>query len=184
MLRCTVVRHASKVSGGSAKNQAGSPRRMAKEFQVFLNAPASTMEPLKMQRHRYGQDKHSRSPEFRAGANVTMDNRFTLHATTPGIVSVRPSRINPEFKWVDIDPDIQKHRRARELRAELKKRGMTHSMIPAVSDYKGELDNLQEPQWREDALKVKKPTERFVDPNLFTRGIIAKLTPDVGIACE
>jgi hypothetical protein len=177
MLRRTLPFQASKVSGGSARNQAGSPRRKAKQFNVYLDTPVSPKEVLKDQRHRYGQDLHSRLPEYRPGNNVVMDQYFSLRATTKGVVSIRRSRINPNYKWLDVDPDIQKVRRGNEIRAELSLRGMTTSMVPTNDHYRQELDKLHEPAWRERVIKEQTLTQRFVDPNLFTRGVVPELTP-------
>lgn len=177
MLRRTAVNHASKVSGGSARNQAGAPRKKHKQFNVFLDTPVSPKEVLKEQRHRYGQDRHSRMPEYRPGHNVTMDKRFALRATVKGVVSIRRSRINPNYKWLDVEPDIQMVRRGNQIRGELKMRGQVTTMMPKNELYRAEYDKLMEPNWRERVLAVQDATDRFVDPNLFSRGIVPELKP-------
>lgn len=177
MLRHTLALRASKISGGHARNQAGAPRKKHVQFHVFLNTPVSTEEPIKRQRQMYGKTKYSRLPEYRAGANVEMSNDFTLTATVKGVVSVRKSKINPGYKWVDVDPDIQKIRRSNEIRAELQRRGETTTMLPTNEDYKAEYDVMQEPTWRERVLRVRHATERFADPNLLCRGVIDELKP-------
>jgi ribosomal protein L27 len=171
------VSYASKVSGGSARNQAGAPRRKHKQFHVFLDTPVSPKEILKEQRFRYGQDRHSRLPEYRPGNNVVMDSSFTLRATTKGVVSIRRSRIDPNYKWLDVEPDIQMVRRGNALRKELLQRGEATLMVPSNETYRAEYDKMMEPNWRERVLMARKPTERFVDPNLFARGVVPELKP-------
>ncbi|ORC86072.1 uncharacterized protein TM35_000301120 [Trypanosoma theileri] len=178
MLRFCQPRLASKVTAGNAKNQAGHPRRKAKLFHVIPGTPVTPLEKLKEQRRRYGQDRHSRLPEYRPGRNVRMDpNTFTLYATTKGVMTIRESRINPGYKWLDVEPDIQKVYRSREMRKALMSREMTTSMVSLNSHYKTELDLLHEPKWRERVMRVPKATERFKDPNLFVRGVITELDP-------
>lgn len=178
MLRLCQPRLASKVTAGNAKNQAGHPRRKPKLFHVIPGTPVTPLEKLKEQRRRYGQDRHSRLPEYRAGRNVRMDpNTFTLYATTKGVMTIRESRINPGYKWLDVEPDIQKVYRSREMRNALMSREMASSMVNSNPHYKSELDLLQEPRWRERVMRVPKATERFKDPNLFARGVITELNP-------
>ena len=177
MLRRTIPSLASKVSGGHAKNQAGRPRRKAKQFNVFINTPVSTKEALKEQRHRYGQNAHSRLPEYRPGQNVRMDRKFTLHATRPGVMTIQKSKINPDVKWLHVDPDIQKHRRANDMRSELIARGDASHMTETNEAYAPELQVFKEPHWRERVMEVLPLTKRYQDPNLFVRGRIGKLDP-------
>lgn len=178
MLRCTLIRWASKVTGGNAKNQAGSPRKKPKIFHVIPGTPVTPTEKLKEQRRRYGQDRYSRLPEYHAGRNVRMDpNTFTLYATRKGVMTVRTSRVNPAYKWLDVEPDIQKVARSKAMREALQRRGMATSMVDSNDNYRNELDNFREPHWRERVMRAAAKTERFVDPNLFTRGLVSTLCP-------
>jgi hypothetical protein len=93
-------------------------------------------------------------------------------------MTVRTSRINPQQrKWVDVEPDIQKVYRTRQVRAELERSERASPYIAANKHYKEELDELNEPRWRDRVLAKKSLTERFVDPNLFARGLVPALTP-------
>ncbi|KAF8294409.1 Mitochondrial ribosomal protein L27 [Trypanosoma cruzi] len=178
MLRLLPLRLASKVTAGNAKNQAGHPRRKAKLFHVIPGTPVTPMEKLKEQRRRYGQDRHSRLPEYRPGKNVRLDpNTFTLYATTKGVMTIRESRINPGYKWLEVEPDIQKVYRSSQMRRALAARGMTSQMVEKNEHYRSEMDLLLEPHWRQRVMRVPKATERFKDPNLFVRGVITELTP-------
>ncbi|KEG09600.1 hypothetical protein DQ04_04961020 [Trypanosoma grayi] len=178
MMRLSPLFLASKVTAGNAKNQAGHPRRKAKLFHVIPGTPVTPIEKLKEQRRRYGQDRHSRLPEYRPGRNVRMDpNTFTLYAATKGVMTIRESRIHPGYKWLDVEPDIQKIYRSRQMRNALAIRGIASNMVAANKHYKPEVDLLQEPLWRERVMHVPKATERFKDPNLFTRGILPELKP-------
>ncbi|KAL7699292.1 hypothetical protein N2W54_002045 [Lotmaria passim] len=178
MLRTTQSRLASKVTAGNARNQAGSPRKKAKIFHVIPGTPVTPIEKLKEQRRRFGQDRYSRQPEYRPGRNVRMDpNTFTLYATTKGVMTIRTSRINPTYKWLDVEPDIQKVYRTQQMRAALAARGRASMMVEGNPHYTAELDNLEEPQWRERVMHVPKATERFQDPNLLSRGLVSSLRP-------
>ncbi|KAG5509601.1 hypothetical protein JKF63_06306 [Porcisia hertigi] len=178
MLRMTTRLHASKVTAGNAKNQAGSPRQKAKIFHVIPGTPVTPVEKLKEQRRRFGQDRYSRQPEYRPGRNVRMDpNSFTLYATTKGVMSIRTSRINPSYKWLDVEPDIQKVHRSRCMRRALQARGKVSMMVTDNAHYRGELDRVTEPQWRERVMGALKTTERFQDPNCFVRGLVPSLRP-------
>ncbi|AIN96536.1 hypothetical protein LPMP_131080 [Leishmania panamensis] len=178
MLRITPSCCASKVTAGNARNQAGSPRRKAKIFHVIPGTPVTPVEKLKEQRRRFGQDRYSRQPEYRPGRNVRMDpNSFTLYATTKGVMTIRTSRINPSYKWLDVEPDIQKVFRSRCMRAALQARGKASMMVGDNVNYRAELDHVTEPQWRERVMQVSKATERFQDPNCFTRGLVPALRP-------
>ncbi|KAK7195214.1 hypothetical protein NESM_000446500 [Novymonas esmeraldas] len=185
MLRHTATRWASKVTAGNAKNQAGSPRQKAKLFHVIPGTPVTPVEKLKEQRRRFGQDRYSRQPEYRPGRNVRMDpNTFTLYATTKGVMTIRTSRIHPSYKWLDVEPDVQKVFRSRCMRAALRRRGMASSMVASNAHYRAELDHVEEPQWRERVMRVPKATERFQDPNLLTRGLVPSLRPHSRYAYE
>lgn len=178
MLRLTECRLASKVTAGNAKNQAGSPRKKAKIFHVVPNTPVTPVEKLKEQRRRFGQDRYSRQPEYRPGNYVRMDpNSFTLYATTKGVMSIRESRINPAYKWLDVEPDIQKVYRSRSMRSALAARGQASPMVSSNQNYRAELDSMLEPRWRERVMQVTKVTDRFTDPNAFTRGVVSSLNP-------
>nr|CCC94960.1 unnamed protein product [Trypanosoma congolense IL3000] len=178
MLRFSPGLFASKVTAGNAKNQAGHPRRKAKLFHAVPGSPVAAMEKLKEQRRRFGQDRHSRLPDYRPGVNVRMDsNTFTLYASCKGVMTIRESRINPAYKWLDIEPDVQKVYRSKEMRRALLNRGKASMMVASNVHYRSELDLLVEPNWRERVLHVPRETERFVDPNLFSRGIVDELCP-------
>ena len=179
MLRCSRVVLASKVSGGAAKNQAGHPKRKFKQFGGYIGEPISTRDTLKEQRSRFGQCKHSRIPEFFPGKNVRMDPRtFTLMANVNGVMTVRQSRIAPAIrKWVDVEPDIQKVYRTNQVRQELERLDRASTMTANNKHYREELNELKEPRWRERVMNKKPLVERFVDPNLFVRGIVPELKP-------
>lgn len=178
MLRLTPSLLASKVTAGNAKNQAGSPRRRAKLFHVIPGTPVTPSERLKEQRRRYGQDRYSREPEYRPGRYVAMDpNTYTLYATVKGVMTVRTSRVHPAYKWLDVEPDIQKVFRSREMRSALGARGQTSALVDSNRDYDGERHVHEEPRWRERVMNTPELRERFQDPNLFTKGIISSLDP-------
>ncbi|CCW61830.1 unnamed protein product [Phytomonas sp. EM1] len=169
---------ASKVTGGSARNQAGTFRKKFKVFHVIPGTPVAPVEKLKEQRRRFGQDRYSRQPEYRPGRNVRMDpNTYTLYATVKGVVSIRTSRINPSYKWLDVEPDIQKVVRSRAMRQALQERGQASMLVASNPNYKAELDNFEDPQWRERIMRLSKATKKLQDPNLFTQGHLQALDP-------
>lgn len=169
---------ASKVTAGNARNQAGSPRKKAKLFHVIPGTPVTPAEKLKEQRRRFGQDRFSRRPEYLPGRNVRMDpNTFTLYATVKGVMTIRTSRINPAFKWLDVEPDIQKVRYSKAWRSALELRGEASNMVASNPHYREELDNFEEPHWRERVMKKVPSTQRFQDPNLLSRGLVSSLEP-------
>jgi hypothetical protein len=93
-------------------------------------------------------------------------------------MTVRQSKINPKTrKWVDVEPDIQKVYRSRQVRQELALQGRASAMTNANKDYAEELYELEEPRWRERVLAKQSLTERYVDPNKFTRGLVPALKP-------
>ncbi|EPY41129.1 hypothetical protein AGDE_02796 [Angomonas deanei] len=178
MIRISTIALASKVTAGNAKNQAGSPRQKAKLFHVIPDTPVTPIEQLKEQRRRYGQDRYSRLPEYRPGRNVRMDpNTFTLYATKKGVMQIKKSKNNPSYKWLEVEPDIQKVYRSRQVREALRSRGEASYMVGTNEHYKAELDELNEPHWRERVMHVKKATNQFPDPNLFTRGLVSSIDP-------
>ncbi|CCW66776.1 unnamed protein product [Phytomonas sp. Hart1] len=169
---------ASKVTGGNSRNQAGRFRKKFKVFHVIPGTPVAPVEKLKEQRRRFGQDRYSRQPEYRPGRNVRMDpNTYTLYATTKGVMTIRTSRIHPSYKWLDVEPDIQKVARSRAMRQALEERGQASMLVASNPNYKVELDNFEEPRWRERVMQPIKATERFQDPNLFIRGQLQVLDP-------
>lgn len=147
-------------------------------FHVFLDTPVSPAEMLKEQRRRFGQDRFSRRPEYLPGRNVRMDpNTYTLYATTPGVVSLRHSHINPAYKWVDVDPDIQKVRKSRVIRSALDRCEEASYMVSSNPHYREELKNAEEPLWRERVMREVPLWEQYEDPNRLTRGLTPSLDP-------
>lgn len=178
MLRLTSLSLASKTTAGNAKNQSGRPRRKSKLFHAIPGTPVASIERIKDQRRRFGQDRYSRAPEYMPGRNVRMDpNSYTLYPTQKGIFTIATSRINPSYKWVDVNPDIQKTYRSNEMRAALESRGKASQAVRRNATYTAELDHFEEPEWRQRVARERKATERFVDPNLFARGIVPRLDP-------
>lgn len=103
MLRVVRLLLASKTTGGNAKNQSGSFKRKPKQFNVFPNTPVTPCERLKEQRYQYGKTRYSRLPMVHAGRNVRLDPRdYSLYATTKGVMTIRKSRINPSYSWLDV----------------------------------------------------------------------------------
>lgn len=185
MFRLSRSQLASKVTAGNAKNQAGSPRRKAKLFHVIPGTPVTPIEKLKEQRRRFGQDRYSREPEYRPGRHVRMDpNDYTLYATTKGVMTIHTSRINPAYKWLDVEPDIQKVARSRAMRSALAARGQASELVRSNAAYREEVDELEEPHWRQRVLQVTKETERYKDPNLFVRGLVSTLNPSERFSYE
>ncbi|EPY33448.1 hypothetical protein STCU_02213 [Strigomonas culicis] len=178
MLRLSRLLCASKVTAGNAKNQAGAPRKKEKIFHVIPGTPVTPVEKLKDQRRRYGQDRYSRLPEYRPGRNVRMDaNSFTLYATCKGVMDIKTSRIHPSYKWLEVEPDIQKVYRSRQVRSALQQRGQASMMVEHNPHYRAEHDHVLEPDWRTRVMRVAPATEQYQDPNLFARGIIPSLDP-------
>jgi hypothetical protein len=179
MFRFSLLVLASKASGGAAKNQGSATRRKYKQFGGIIGEPISTKEKLKEQRSRFGQTRFSRVPEYFPGNNVTMTRKqFTLYAKVNGVMTVRPSIINPRArKWVDVEPDIQKVYRSRQVRGELDRQERASPFVESNKHYKNELQELREPRWRDRVMNKKSLAERFVDPNLFSRGLVPALNP-------
>lgn len=178
MLHYSSLRLASKVTAGNARNHAGTFRKKAKEFHVIPGTPVTPAEKLKEQRYRFGQDRLTRRPEFLPGRNVRMDpNTYTLYATVKGVVSIRTSRINSAWKWLDVEPDIQKVRQSNVMRAALDLQGRASYFASQNPHYKEEWDSFTEPHWRERIMEKKPSWERFKDPNLLTRGVVPALEP-------
>lgn len=178
MLHYSWCRLASKVTAGNARNHAGTFRKKAKVFHVIPGTPVTPAEKLKEQRYRFGQDRLTRRPEFLPGRNVRMDpNTYTLYATVKGVVSIRTSRINSAYKWLDVEPDIQKVRQSNVMHSALDLKGRASYFTSRNPHYKEEWDSFAEAHWRERIMKKKPSWERFKDPNLFTRGVIPALEP-------
>lgn len=178
MLHYSGCRLASKVTAGNARNHAGTFRKKAKLFHVIPGTPVTPAEKLKEQRYRFGQDRLTRRPEYLPGRNVCMDpNTYTLYATVKGVVSIRTSSINPAYKWLDVEPDIQKVCQSNLMRAALELQENASYLTPQNPHYKEEWDNFREPNWRERVMRKVPATERFKDPNLFTRGVVPLLEP-------
>lgn len=172
------VRHASKATGTAAANQASSPRRKVVQFQWHLGLPIGRNQLLKTQRCQY--DHHHpyvREPAYHAGRYVKMHERkYHLTAVESGVMTIRKSKINSSYKWVDIEPDIQKVFRSAQIRKALGPNSVTN-MTASNSNFVQELQDFEEPQWRERVQHVPTPAERFVDPNLFTKGIKKDIDP-------
>lgn len=178
MLNYSCLRLASKVTAGNARNHAGTFRKKAKLFHVIPGTPVTPAEKLKEQRYRFGQDRLTRRPEFLPGRNVRMDpSTYTLYATVKGVVSIRTSSINPSYKWLDVEPDIQKVRQSGLMRTALDRQERASYLVPQNLHYKEEWDTFREKNWRERVMKTIPATERFKDPNLFTRGVVPVLEP-------
>jgi len=175
---CT-LRHASKVSGSATKYQARPSRDKNINFQVVLGTPTLKGSVIRRQRAVYETTKfHVREPDFHAGHNVDMHpTTYTLTARSAGVPTVRWSKISRGYRWVDIEPDIQKVHRSRQLREYYRQRGTLLAMNAYNEHYLEELHDLQEPDWRDRVMREMPLTERFPDPNLLTRGVVKSIAP-------
>lgn len=140
-----------------------------------------TGERLRTQRSRYDHRKLVRLPEWLPGAGTLMEPRtYQISAAIDGILKVRRSKINPEkLKYVEVDPDIQKDYRSTQLRAHFAGRGEAFPIHPRQPGKAAmaALHQYQEPDWRLRVMKNPPPRERFIDPNLFARGLISTPAP-------
>lgn len=173
-------RQASKASGGYTQYQARPSRTKDYGFKVFLNQPAKAKTRLLKQICRYDHQHGVREPEYQPGNNVVMDPKlYDLTSTKDGIPSLRPSKINPSYVWVDVEPDIQKVYRANELRKHFKNKEQLSFMSVEHNRnaYSEEFHDLEEPDWRQRVMKSMKLTEQYPDPNLLTRGVTFDITP-------
>eukprot|EP00744_Colponema_vietnamica_P020903 GILI01029765.1.p1 GENE.GILI01029765.1~~GILI01029765.1.p1 ORF type:complete len:186 (+),score=31.03 GILI01029765.1:95-652(+) len=178
MLRRTVPDFASKSSGTSAMYQARPPRKKPKQFHVILGEGVSKREMIKEQKNRFTAF-FERQPLYLAGKNAWMHPKtYTIRPSTDGIVFQRDSKINPNARrWLDVEPDVQKIARSRKVRNDLSQLGMSSNMFKHNKAYTSERHDVESPDWRIEAQKEMKLTERFKDPNLFTRGIETSLKP-------
>lgn len=178
-------RHASKATGSNTKYQANNAKNNEIGFRVYLGQPIRKGESIAFQRHSYDHKWGAREPEYQNGRNVHMSSKTkTLTAERDGIPTIRKSDINPEYEWVDLESDIQKVYRTKELRKHFKDfsgRGMGKlSKMSAQHNrthYQTELKDLKEPDWRQRVIRDTPLSERFPDPNLLTRGIVMDISP-------
>lgn len=174
MFRQTSTALASKTTRGTTRYQARPPARKFKQFMSYINHPVSDREVLKEQRCSFHHVYYTREPEWHAGRNVKMHNKtYTLTATTPGVLQIEKSAINPAYKWVHIDPDIQKVHRSNELRKHLSRSGKQSELSRKNATFleSNEMKDFDEPRWRERVMAVPKSQQRFRDPNLIARGL-------------
>jgi ribosomal protein L27 len=166
------ARYASKASGGATKYQArpSHPGPYLFHFEPNGGLVKGGMA-IKDQKWRYSK-AYDREPEYHAGRNVSMNQRkYTLYSKTDGVMTIRKSRSNPAWKWIDIEPDIAKVKHTRALRSELRARSNASFMVEGNEKYTDELEDLNDPDWR---LRDNTPTailDRFPDPNRLTRGV-------------
>lgn len=178
MLRRTTFVFASKSSGTSAMYQARPPRKKPKQFQVILGEGVSKRELIKEQKSRY-TTYFSRMPLYHPGKNTTMNPKtLTIKPTKDGIVFRKDSKINPNARrWLEVEPDVQKVARSRFVRNEFDRMGISSEMFKRNKAYESERHDVESPDWRIHVQKEQRLTERFKDPNLYTRGLVNSLTP-------
>jgi hypothetical protein len=169
------VRFASKATGGFARNQTrkGS-RTRPRGLLVPNNSPVKVDERIVLQPPNWGPGPTQpwRPWLVNPGKNVRVDDQRTMWAKKTGVMQMTRSVVNPEYRTVDIEPDIQRVYRGRELREEFDKRGELSEMSQFNRDYAmEELEDFKDPHWREKVIHVKPPTEKYQDPNLAVRGV-------------
>ena len=181
LVEATFIRHASKSAGGYPRNQKKSRRTLIHRGPFFFEGePVKRQELLVRQPSYYGKNPASpwRPWQWQPGRNTTADPAtYTIAAGSDGIASVKKNKINPEYFTVDVEPDIQKVYRGKELRAEFRKRNELSAYSKHNSLYESELVDFEEPEWRSRIVAIKTKTERFVDPNLLTRGVVKSIDP-------
>lgn len=171
-------RFASKATSGNTRYQRRPPKKKPAQFHFIVGSFAKAGYMIRNQKSTYfASRKFEREPDFRAGENVTfLEKDYSLHAQRDGVMTVRHSKIDPTYKWVDIDPDIQKVKRTREMRAAL---GENASELtkhnPEYS--RTEMHDVNEPNWRERVQAPVSVQERFRDPNLLVRGQAWSIEP-------
>ena len=179
MFRQTITSLASKSSGASSKYQSRPSRKTPAQFEVYINGPVSTKDTLKKQRFTYGTST-LRQPDYLPGNYVRMHKAtYTLTANRNGVMTVQHSKINPKkMKWLNVEPDIQKVARSREVREELEKNGCASNLSKVNVTYAAsELHDNAEPDWRLRVQKTRTLVEQFPDPNLVSRGMVAHIDP-------
>ena len=102
---------------------------------------------------------------------------YNLKAVCKGVVTATRHAVNPSFKRIDIEPDIQKVYRANQINQELSLRNAVTLMREDNPQYEEEYRLWKDRRWRESALRKREPLERFEDPNAFTRGVVPFLNP-------
>jgi hypothetical protein len=161
------------------KYQRRPSRKTLTGLQVIVGQPVRAGETLALQKYRYESALFVREPDYHAGANVDMDEMtYTLTARVDGVVTLRRSAINPDFKWLDVDPDIQKVHRTQQMRRHYVARSEASPLHPAFNPaFAEEWKELQEPAWRTRVIRKMPDTERFPDPNLLARGLATSIAP-------
>lgn len=150
-------------------------------FHVYVNGGVKAGETIMNQRFRFDGRRFHRRPAYLPGNNVQMrEDNYLLTSKVNGIVKVRYSKVCPtQLKWIDVEPDVQKEKRSNDLRAEFARRGEAFELHPRnVKARLQALPSLTEPDWRQRVLAVKPLRERFPDPNLMCRGLIATAAPE------
>jgi ribosomal protein L27 len=170
------VRHASKASGGATKYQARPSRPGPYQFEFEVDGLVKGGKLIKSQKWRYCQ-LGDREPEYHAGPNVEGRQEAKLYALKDGVMTVRQSRSNPKFKWVDVDPDIAKVKAARSLAAEYAARNEAFRMTEDNRNFAAELEELKDPDWRIRVHAPMRKIDRFPDPNTVVRGVARSATP-------
>jgi hypothetical protein len=174
----TQMRFASKTTGGYTKNQHKKRNLPIHQFEVFLNKPVLKDEVLLTQHSKYEKNKPwVRTPDVHPGKNVWMNENYSIGASVTGIVSLRKDKHNPaKIKILDVEPDIQKVYRNKQLQRHARSKGRYNYMTEANEEYAyDELPDAMDPEWRNKALHKPKITEQFKDPNLLSRGVVASL---------
>jgi hypothetical protein len=175
-------RHASKSSGGFSRNQHKKTNKPFRGIFIFPNEPVKKGELLATNRGDYGVPAANlpfRVWDYNAGSNTKIggNNLRAVTATCDGVATLRKSKINPTYKWIDVEPDVQKVYRSGELRDELERRNQLSPMNRHNESYLSELCDYEEPGWRDRVLAKPRPSERYRDPNLLSRGVVRSLDP-------
>jgi len=173
MLRQTPQVLASKSSSGVCRNQVGHKlRRRNVGFKFLKDRPVPGGHVVLTQKWHWGDDKPwVRQPDYMPGKNVTLNRTYDLTSTTPGVMSVRRSLMDPTKKWIDVEEDIDKVWRSRGLQKYFFETSQLFS-----ADREEELES-NDPDWRLRVLKKASAAEKYVDPNLLVRGHVTSIDP-------
>ena len=102
---------------------------------------------------------------------------YSIKATVDGVMSIRTSKIDAEYRWIDVEPDIQKVYRNNQMRQYFQRTNQLSPFTHHNAHYREELSDFEDPAWRERVARVAPVAERFKDPNLLARGVVDHITP-------
>eukprot|EP00759_Apiculatamorpha_spiralis_P057503 PhF_6_TR8680/c0_g1_i1/m.13590 len=174
MFRHTQVFHASKATSSYCKNRYYKVYKVLSQFQYDLNTPVRGKTLLTHQRNRFDHLYFVRDPLYKAGNGVHMDPKtYSLTSKHDGIMTLKKSVVRPNYyHWVEVDPDIQKHRQANYMRSYHKQSGAYNALNTDNTHVQQEIHILKHggpKRWYQEVQRVMPLTEMYQDPNLLNK---------------